>query len=121
MGQIIKQFVDSFTPGQEIPYCQLLVEWTGENETPVDLRHTVDLKGAKGPINYFSISCTPDVPGRYVYAYLKVDSLGLLISACYVYIDYMKPSEVVILTSQPLQGKRLGTRLHQIQIKFIAV
>ena len=62
--QITKQEVDSFKPGQQIPTCQLLVEWT-ENETvrPVNLTFTVDLKGASEPINYFRIDLTPIIPG----------------------------------------------------------
>ena len=52
--QIQKAEVDRFVPGQRMPSCKLLVQWT-KNEPPVDLIHKVELLGAKGSDNFFVI------------------------------------------------------------------
>ena len=53
--QITKDQVDYFVPGSQVPSCQLYVEWTKQQEQPVQLIHRVKLLGAKGPNNVFFI------------------------------------------------------------------
>ena len=59
LTQITKQQVDSFSPGQAIPSCQLRAEWT-EQSKPVRLTHKVTLSGAKEPFKYIYIELDPD-------------------------------------------------------------
>ena len=58
MFQITKRQVDQFVPGHPVPSCQLLVEWTGQQQ-PVELVHRVELLGAKAPYNFFVIRIPP--------------------------------------------------------------
>ena len=53
--QISKNQVDHFVPGSQVPSCQLYVEWTRQQEQPVQLMHRVKLLGAKEPNNFFLI------------------------------------------------------------------
>ena len=59
LTQITKQQVDSFSPGQAIPSCQLRAEWTKQSK-PVRLTHKVTLKGVKEPFNYIYIELDPE-------------------------------------------------------------
>ena len=59
MFQITKHQVDQFVPGRRVPSCQLRVEWTGQQEQPVELVHRVGLPGAKEPFNFFFIRILP--------------------------------------------------------------
>ena len=63
--QISKNQVDHFVPGSQLPSCQLYVEWTGQQERPVQLRHRVKLLGAKEPNNFFLIRL-PAPQGEHV-------------------------------------------------------
>ena len=64
LTQITKEAVDSFSPGQVFPSCQLIAEWTKESK-PMRLTHKVTLVGAKEPSNYFTIvlDTGPTPPG----------------------------------------------------------
>ena len=54
--QITKNQVNNFDPGCKQPfYCQLHVEWTKEEEQPMELLHRVNLLGARTPFNFFVI------------------------------------------------------------------
>ena len=53
--QISKNQVDHFVPGSQLPSCQLYVEWTGQQERPMQLIYRVKLLGAKEPNNFFLI------------------------------------------------------------------
>ena len=55
--QITKVEVDNFEKGKMIPCCQLLAE-CDEAVMPTDLKHSVQLKGAKDSYNAFFI-CVP--------------------------------------------------------------
>ena len=62
--QISKKDADHFVPGQWIPECQLIVEWEGEEQRPVRLRHKVDLIGAKAPFNFIHLILNPESEGN---------------------------------------------------------
>ena len=51
--QIQKSEVDDFKKGKRIPSCQLLARC--DTKQPTYLEHSVKLKGAKKPSNYFTI------------------------------------------------------------------
>jgi len=53
--QITKNQVDRFVPGCRVPSCQLYVQWSGQQQQPMELVHRVDLLGAKQPYNFFFI------------------------------------------------------------------
>ena len=57
--QITKQHVNEFTPGQQIPCCQLQVKLE-KDKNPVELEHKVKLLGAKKDFNFFTITCSPE-------------------------------------------------------------
>ena len=59
MFQITKRQVDQFVPDHRVPSCQLLVEWTGQQEQPVELVHRLELLGAKEPFNFLLIEIPP--------------------------------------------------------------
>ena len=59
LTQITRKDADQFEPGQWIPECQLIVEWEREDQRPVQLRHRVDLIGAKAPCNFFHLTLNP--------------------------------------------------------------
>ena len=61
--QISRKDADQFEPGQWIPECQLLVEWEKKDHRPMQLRHRVDLLGAK-PTQLLSPHYKPS-SGRY--------------------------------------------------------
>ena len=42
-----------------MPECQLIVEWTREDQRPVQLSHKVNLIGAKAPYNYIHLTLDP--------------------------------------------------------------
>lgn len=53
--------VDSFWPGQQLPFCCLNVEWIRE-DNPMRLKHRICLVRAKGPFNFFCIKLIPEIP-----------------------------------------------------------
>ena len=57
--QIFRKDADEFEPGQWIPECQLVVQWERKDQTPVPLRHKVDLIGAKAPFNFIYLILDP--------------------------------------------------------------
>ena len=61
--QISRKDADQFEPGQWIPECQLLVQWEKKDHRPMQLRHRVDLLGAKAPRNFFHLTINPAVEG----------------------------------------------------------
>lgn len=52
--QITKVQVDSFGKGKRVPSCHIQADC--RKEVPTDLKHVVELKGAKSPDNAFVIS-----------------------------------------------------------------
>ena len=56
--------VDQYAAGRWIPGCQLILEWEGEDQKPVRLRHKVQLIGAKPPNNYFNLTLKSTVEGK---------------------------------------------------------
>ena len=52
-----------YEPGQWIPECQLIVQWTREDQKPVQLMHKVDLIGAKAPYNFIQLTLNPVIEG----------------------------------------------------------
>lgn len=58
--QITKKQVDTFKPGQQekrVPYCRLQMKLKAKNV--IELVHNVELKGAKSPFDFFTITCPP--------------------------------------------------------------
>ena len=55
---------NQFAAGQWIPGCQLILQWEGEDQKPVRLRHKVQLIGAKPPYNYFYLTLKSTVEGK---------------------------------------------------------
>ena len=61
--QITKKQVDTFKPGQQgqqenrVPYCRLQMKLKAKNF--IELVHNVELKGAKSPFDFFTITCPP--------------------------------------------------------------
>lgn len=55
----MKKDVDCFIPGQWIPECELVLEWSKECEQPTRLWHKVSLIGAKAPLNFFNLILDP--------------------------------------------------------------
>ena len=64
--QITRDDVDHFRKGQWIPECQLIVQWERKDEKPVELRHKVDLTGAKPPYNFIHLILDPAEQGIYI-------------------------------------------------------
>ena len=83
--QITKDQVDHFVPGSQVPSCQLYVEWTRQQEQPVQLMYRVKLLGAKEPNNFFLIRI-PAPQGEDVtvrnFADLLALTLGLVWLMC---------------------------------------
>jgi len=52
----MKEAVDNYQPGMQIPSCSLHFEWTGDGP-PVNETYTLSLQGARAPNNYFNINC----------------------------------------------------------------
>ena len=64
--QITRDDVDQFKKGQWIPECQPIVQWERKDEKPVELRHKVDLTGAKAPYNFIHLILDSAEQGRYI-------------------------------------------------------
>ena len=56
LHQIMKEAVDNYQPGMQIPSCSLLFNWTRDSP-PVNETYTLRLQGAREPYNYFNIDC----------------------------------------------------------------
>ena len=69
--QITKDQVDHFVPGSQVPSCQLYVEWTRQQEQPVQLMYRVKLLGAKEPNNFFLIRI-PVPQGEHVTVTVRI-------------------------------------------------
>ena len=58
--------VDEYKQGQRIPECRLSVQWERKYQRPVQLRHKVNLIGAKPPFNYIHLNLNLAMEGTYI-------------------------------------------------------
>ena len=64
-AQVKKEQVDTYTPGRQIPSCQILVEWADSERRAVKSFHKVTLEGTKEPA-FFRIECKPITTGKSI-------------------------------------------------------
>lgn len=103
LQQIMKKDVDCFIPGQWIPECELVLEWSKGCEQPTRLWHKVSLIGAKAPLNFFNLILDPTWE-RGMTAYFSSSVVVL----CSTYCTHTERAQVLSQATSAPRGPATG-------------